>query len=264
MAPLAASRKRSLADMQNTDVQPQPSEYNDRDYIREVLQLDEGRTETSFDEELAKEAESLGIVVEKPEPTEGKENAHHSMCESAITVASHHARTASSGSQGSNSTGMTSRSSLDTAMPATRKRSTAHRKSLSFGEYEKFLTQAEEDRKQENMAYSPPPIPPEPAPSLFSVSTRRSYVSIRNGIRNRFRLRRRNSSKEELKYVLVSSLFFLHTTKWTASAAAAPGGPAERHSLLSSFFIGAGPKPPGLAALEKHLEKRFIIEVTKS
>jgi hypothetical protein len=242
MAPLVASRKRSLADMQHTEVQPQPAEYNDRDYIREVLQLDEGRTETSFDEELAKEAESLGIVVEKPEPAEGKENAHHSMCESAITVASHHARTASSGSQGSNSTGMTSRSSLDTAMPTTRKRSTAHRKSLSFGEYEKFLTQAEEDRKQENMAYSPPPIPPEPAPSLFSVSTRRSYVSIRNGIRNRFRLRRRNSSKEELKYVLISSFFLSSYYEMDGLRGSGPRR-ASGASLTSIFFLHGG-RPP--------------------
>jgi hypothetical protein len=38
----------------------------------------------------------------------------------------------------------------------------------------------------------------------------------------------------------------------SASAAAAPGGPAERHQQTQTFFSlwGQAPKPPGLAALE--------------
>ncbi|PBP19928.1 hypothetical protein BUE80_DR009231 [Diplocarpon rosae] len=38
-------------------------------------------------------------------------------------------------------------------------------------------------------------MPWEPAPSLFSVSTRKSYISIKNGVKNTFKLRRAKSSQ---------------------------------------------------------------------
>jgi phosphoserine phosphatase len=44
--------------------------------------------------------------------------------------------------------------------------------------------------------------------------------------------------------------------KRTATTAVAPGGPAERHSPLISFFMGASPQTPGLAALERELKRR--------
>lgn len=196
MAPI--SRKRSLADMQHTDAMI-PAEFNDDDYFREVLQLDEGRTEAFFDDDLTREAEKLGITITRlPTPNQ---NSYDSLCESAVTVASHQ-RTASSGSQGSNSTGITSTSSnehFDTFTPMQSRKRNSARRSLSFSEYEKYLGQME---KQHNstLGLVPPPIPAEPAPSLFSVSTRRSYQSIRNGFKNRFRLRRKNSaSRDDLK-----------------------------------------------------------------
>ena len=182
--------------MQHTDG-ALPAEYDDGGFLREVLQLDEGQTEAAFDEDITKEAERLGITISRP-PTPNQD-AHISMCESALTVQSQHARTASSGSQGSNSTGMTSRSSnenLDHLAPMqTRKRSNT-RRSLSFSDYEKYLNHY---ALQTSSSIIPPPIPNEPAPSLFSVSTRRSYQSIRNGFKTRFRLRRNKPSKDDLR-----------------------------------------------------------------
>jgi hypothetical protein len=93
MAPLPL--KRSLADMQHTD-RALPAEYNDSDYVREVLQLEGGQTEEAIDQQLVKEAEKLGITIAPP-PTP-KNDPHVSMCDSAITVGSHHARTGSTGS----------------------------------------------------------------------------------------------------------------------------------------------------------------------
>lgn len=194
MAPI--SRKRSLADMQHTD-STLPTEYSDSDYCREVLQLEDGQTEEAVDQNLTKEAEELGITISRP-PTPNN-NPHISICESAITVGSHHARTGSTGSEGSNSTGMTSRSSneqLDGLTPAQVRKRPVSRRSLSFSEYEKYLAQTEAQDAAKS-GYNIPPIPNEPAPSLFSVSTRKSYVSIKNGIKNRFRFRRNRTSLDE-------------------------------------------------------------------
>jgi hypothetical protein len=186
--------------MQHTDGTP-PVEYNDANYCREVLQLEEGRTEPLLDDELAQQAEKLCITITRPSTP--NPNVRDSVCDSAVTVASDHARTASSGSQESNSTGMTSRLSNelldDLDLVQTRKRSNARRRSLSFSEYEKYVaqTQAQQNNK---LAFVPPQIPAEPASSVFSVSTRRSYQGIRNGFKNRFRARRKTSgSKDNLK-----------------------------------------------------------------
>ncbi len=190
-------RKRSLSDMQHAD-SPLPAEFSDRDYIVEVLQLDEGQTEALVDESLTMEAERLGITISRPNtPSDERRRhaTHDSLCESAGTTPSHH-RTASSGSHGSASTGITSRSSneqLDNQQA--RKRSSA-RRSLSFTEYEKYLAQYGAHTTKPVL---PPPPPAEPAPSIFSVSTRKSYVSIKNGFRNRFKMRRTKSSQEDSK-----------------------------------------------------------------
>lgn len=173
-----------------------PAEYNDADYFREVLQLDEAQTEAFLNDELTRQAEVLGITIRTSlTPTQ---HAHDSMCESAVTVVSHQ-RTASTGSQGSNSTGMTSTSSnehSDDFTPVqTRKRSTA-RSSLSFSEYEKYLAQVEKQYVSK-LGSVPAPMAAEPAPSLFSVSTRKSYQSFRNGFKNRFRVRRKTATSRD-------------------------------------------------------------------
>jgi len=188
-------RKRSLSDMQNAEGLV-PVEYNDEEYFREVLQLGNGQTEALFDESLTKEAEKLGITISRPPSSNAQNPNHDSMRDSGMTVGSHH-RTASSGSQGSVSTGMTSRSSneLDSAGHVRKRPST--RRSLSFTEYDKYLSQHEAQEAMKTGVVMPPPMPAEPAPSLFSVSTRRSYVSIKNGIKNKLQFRRKKSFQEE-------------------------------------------------------------------
>jgi hypothetical protein len=186
--------------MQNVEA-PVPAEYNDEDYLYEVLQLNDSQTEALVDEKLTREAEKLGITISRP-PTPNTQNAaHNSMCESAMTLASHRARTASSGSQGSVSTGMTSRSSneqLNNSTPLHARKLSISRRTPSFMEYEKYLAQHEAQEAMKT-GIVPPPIPSEPAPSLFSVSTQRSYVSIKNGIKHRFRIRRNKTYQEEVK-----------------------------------------------------------------
>ena len=186
------TRKRSLDDMQSTDG-TLPTEYSESDYARDVLQLEHGQTEDAIDRNLTKEAEELGIAIARP-PT-ANDNPHVSMSESAMTVASHHARTGSTASEGSHSTGMTSRSSTGDTNTLHANRPVS-RRSLSFSEYEKYLIQTEAQEAAKS-GYNPPPIPFETAPSLFSVSTRRSYVSIKNGIKSRLRFRKSRKSSDE-------------------------------------------------------------------
>jgi hypothetical protein len=196
----AIPRKRSLADMQNTDAAV-PAEYSDENYFCEVLQLEEGQTEASFDVKLAQEAEMFGVTISRPPTANGRNENHNSVCESALTGLSHHARTASSGSQGSASTSMTSRSSneqLDNATPLHARKRPISRRSLSFTEYEKYLAQ-HEAQEAIRSGVVPPPIPMEPAPSLFSVSTRRSYVNIKKGIKSKFRLRTSKGNQDDSK-----------------------------------------------------------------
>ena len=179
-------------------------EFNDADYAREVLQLEGGVTEDVYENVLTKEAEKMGIIIARsPTPSQA---AYNSMRESAITATSHHARTTSSGSQGTISTGLTSRSSCGDSTPSQTTRRSNHRRSLSFSGYENLAVQTIAG------FFSSTQAPTEPAPSLFSVSTRRSFSSIRSGIKNRFRLRRSKSTQDHFMSVHVTPLWNLANT----------------------------------------------------
>lgn len=193
-------------------------EYNDSEYCREVLLLDPGVTEAIYDDTLAQDAEALGITTLRPAtPAKKDQNvAHTSMSESTITMRSHHARTLSSGSQDSDSTGMTSRSSTEQFDPGRIpvRRRTIPKRSLSFSEYTKYLILAEE-QDTALRGFVPPPIPTEPAPSLFSVSTRRSMKSIksiRKRIQKRMIFRRDNSSHNDLNSCICCRDIFKKST----------------------------------------------------
>lgn len=155
------------------------TEFNDTDYFDEVLSFEGGEdTEEGIDHALASEAAILGIEV-APLIT-----SYDSLYDSTGTVQSRHARTGSSASQISQTTNATSRSSSDDAKN--------NGVSASFDEYDQFIQQLD--------LYPPPSQPAyQQAPSLFSVSTKKSYSSIRDGIKSRFRLRRNKPSTAELK-----------------------------------------------------------------
>lgn len=171
-----------------------PVEFNDAEYTREVLQLGGGVTEDAFDDVLSKEAEKLGIIV-APSPTPSQA-AYNSMRESAITATSRHARTTSSGSQRTISTGLTSRSSMGDSTPVHVKKRSNIRRSLSFSGYDHLAVQT-------ITGFSSTKTSADPAPSLFSVSTSRSFSSIRSGIKSRFRLRRTKSTQGDFMLVSV-------------------------------------------------------------
>jgi hypothetical protein len=190
---MVISRKRSISDVEKKDTDT-PEELRNKDYEKEVLQLKDEVDETATDEALVKGASAFGIIVAHP-TTAG--NCHTSLCDSAITVGSKHDRCSSMDSQGSASTGMTSRSSDEHLGLSNEGRPTSRRQSsVSFSEYESFLEQVAMQQVARN-SY-PSPMPAEPTPSLFSVSTRRSYASIKSNFKNRFKIRRGKTSTGNL------------------------------------------------------------------
>ncbi|PQE06835.1 IBR domain-containing protein [Rutstroemia sp. NJR-2017a WRK4] len=196
---LPALRIRSHVDMQHNDA-VRPAEFNDDEYNREVLQLEgKGQTETLLDERLNKEAEKLGISI--TEPTAILEDLIETSFSDSAAADSDHTRTASSVSQNSSSTGLTSRSSTEnlensSTTPFCGTRSTS-RRSLSFHDYEKYLEQIDEQNTKS--VHPVPAIPPsEPAVSLFSISTRRSYASFKNGLRKKIFARRSRDRGEQV------------------------------------------------------------------
>jgi hypothetical protein len=164
-------KERSLYDMHDLE------EFRDIDYCKIVLGLNE-KSEHGLDEELSQTAAALGIKISPP-------TGHSSISESAVTLGSSHTRTASTGSQASISTTATSRTSVENSP----RRRSSTRRSLSFSEYDKYVEQV----------VFLHPIPADPAPSLFSISTKKSYSSLKSGLRQKLRLRKSKVSLENVR-----------------------------------------------------------------
>ncbi len=103
---------------------------------------------------------------------------------SANSATTGHARNSSTDSNASTSTAPTTPSSTHESPPADmaglaviRRKS----KTLSFTQYDKYLTLVDRNLKQPKFAHQPPPEP-DVAPSIFSVSTRKSYRSIKRSL----------------------------------------------------------------------------------
>lgn len=188
-------KKRSLADMQRTSG-PVPQEFNDADYDREVLQL-EGTCETAVDEALTREAITLGVDISQTFVS--SQIGHVSVCDSTATVGSEHLRTSSMESEASASTGITSLSSNEQSIasmpPITRK--ITEKRPLSFSAYDRLLAQleAQEQARIEALGHT---VSSKRAPSIFSVSTQKSYNGMKNSFKSHFKLRRNKASTRNL------------------------------------------------------------------
>ncbi|KAI3392176.1 hypothetical protein diail_6094 [Diaporthe ilicicola] len=166
-----------------------PDELNDLSYLVEVLRSVE--TEQHIEQDLITRAAALGISI--PTPPSPAEDSNSPGAESDATLSSTHARNTSSGSDNTTHTAMTSNppSRPDTGAepheqapppPSSRVRS----RSLNFSTYDKYLAQLEPNLCQPKILKRPP-TPTNPAPSIFSVSTRKSYISIKNGLKAKVR-----------------------------------------------------------------------------
>ncbi|KAK8122506.1 hypothetical protein PG984_011176 [Apiospora sp. TS-2023a] len=179
-----------------------PPELSDADFLSQVLQTRADNTERWLDD-LINKAASLGISISRPSTalSAAAEPSNFRTAESSVTLETSHTRTASTGSNGSSSTAMTSdddnHQQLSPQKPninnnnngiLTRRRS----RTLTFAQYDKYLAQINPNINQPKFLLIPPP-PPErtSAPSLFSVSTRKSYNGLRNGF---LKIRRKRKS----------------------------------------------------------------------
>jgi hypothetical protein len=174
-------------------------ELTESDFLNEVLLVPTSNTET-FLEGLIAKATSLGIPTSRSSSVlsiTGKASTFStSGAESHVTIDTSHARTASTGSKGSASTRLTSTSSEDGIQEITnnvlmRKRS----RILTFAQYEKYLAQVNPNLNQPKFLALPTTERASSTPSLFSVSTRKSYIGLRNGLS---KMRRRNKSTPQL------------------------------------------------------------------
>ncbi|KAK6860272.1 IBR domain-containing protein [Apiospora arundinis] len=183
-----------------------PPELSDAEFLSQVLQTRADNTERWLND-LINEAASLGISISRPSTAlsaaaAAEEPSNFRTAESSVTLDTSHTRTASSGSNGSSSTAMTSdddnqhhylpqkpnHDNNNTAGFLTRRRSRA----LTFAQYDKYLAQINPNMTQPKFL-SIPPVPREraSAPSLFSVSTKKSYNGLRNGF---LKIRRKRKS----------------------------------------------------------------------
>ncbi|KAI9893075.1 MAG: hypothetical protein M1814_000622 [Vezdaea aestivalis] len=187
------TKKQSLANIRDSESSAkQAPELDDPFYCRHVLQLESSQTEDGIDSFYHREALDLGIELAPDDLEEPSGTLTNSASTATVTSANVRSRTSSRASQ---STGITAPSAHAHAPPLLHSKSSpphAHgmtlRRSLSFTEYERFLAQAQ-SRDLAFLAVSPvslptpsPALSPSSAPSLFSVSTRKSYFSIKRGI----------------------------------------------------------------------------------
>ncbi|KAI1392265.1 uncharacterized protein F4822DRAFT_425476 [Hypoxylon trugodes] len=159
-----------------------PPELRDIDYTTQVLLFSPENTESYFRDLIAK-ATKLGIVVSRPSSVVSIDDKRNtSGAESSITMDTSHARTTSTGSGGSASTKLTIHS-LNNRPPEPLARIGARKRprALTFAQYENYLAQVEPDLNQPRFM-SPSSAETEAAPSIFSISTNRSYLSIRRGL----------------------------------------------------------------------------------
>ncbi|KAI8957287.1 hypothetical protein F5Y11DRAFT_360955 [Daldinia sp. FL1419] len=168
-------------------------ELREADYLDQVLRLSPENTEAYLNKLIMK-ATNLGITFTRPSSAASMNNKRNpSGAKSSITIHIDHARTVSTGSQGSASTALTSHSSINGGLEPTgriiaRKRSRA----LTFAQYENYLAQVEPNLTQPKFV-SPSSTESKSTPSIFSVSTNKSYLSFRKGL-SKFRRRRKTQS----------------------------------------------------------------------
>lgn len=163
-------------------------EFNDAEYCKDVLHLDPATTELDVDAALEKQASALGIAL----TTSALGDARDVPNETVDTEREmEHARTESSCSQETTSTGITSpRASNDnTTTNSLNNPKSGIRRSLSFSEYDRFLARAHIPTTREA------PAMVSNGPSLFSAATKKSMTSFRNGIRRRILSRKEKAAE---------------------------------------------------------------------
>lgn len=165
-------------------------------YLKEVLQLQDGMSEETLDDALEQEAQKLGLSVAKRPHTKARKRT--STCDSYLTTVTDDAGTESTKSRRTDWTMATSICpSKENVVLRALTTPAAKRESQSFLNYESFLLRSRtQDALRTGFGSSPTP-----EPSLFSMSSRRSYASIKQSLKNRLSLGRRKTMSN-IRFVL--------------------------------------------------------------
>ncbi|KAH8711027.1 hypothetical protein HC256_007855 [Beauveria bassiana] len=155
------------------------TDVNQDDYAREVLGLDAGITEDAIDADLVAKANSLGIASS----TLQKRNTSSAF--SSSTFGSTMDQTFSATSS---STHATPRSSIFAASST----DLAHSGAGSFALYDQFLASVDTPLEQVRFRKGSLPAANSSAQSLFSVSTHKSFSSVKSGFKSRSWWRKRS------------------------------------------------------------------------
>ena len=175
-------------------------ELSDADFYREVFHVDSTCSQISAEKQLLAKASELGIDLPSPIATQHDSCGDSRAQSQNSTIATYHARTFSSTSYDSTSTDLTAPSAAADAtdseassQPAKARRS----KDLRFSHYDKYLENLEPTLDQPRFFKGhPSPSADSSSQSIFSVSSRMSYLGIKDGIR---RMRRRKKTESSLE-----------------------------------------------------------------
>ncbi|KAI0476137.1 hypothetical protein GGR56DRAFT_641359 [Xylariaceae sp. FL0804] len=175
-------------------------ELRDVDYLAEVLQLSVEKTEAYFNT-LVMKAADLGISTSRP-PTavSAADKRDTPGADSHATSDASHIRTASTGSEDSTATALTVHSSRDCHDVAAKVLAGRRSRKLSFTQYEHYLSQVDPNLNQPKFI-SLATADSESNASLFSVGTRRSYISIKRGLT---KMRRRRKTLPYPEALMIS------------------------------------------------------------
>lgn len=168
-------------------------------YLSKVFSLPEGSTEAGIDNALRARAADLGILTMQPQSPRYSSLSEPSADDRAADSESDMSRRATSNwvdiadtatttgppSQRPSPAGAASEVSVTSGSPLSKKRS----RNLSLSQYDKYLTHVDPNLKQPKFIKELP-VAAEAAPSLFSIGSKRSVMSLKRTLKAKVRWRR--------------------------------------------------------------------------
>lgn len=195
---VSAQMSAAAVDMGRAPATEPPPEQPEHEFLTEVLQLPSEDFQAYF-EGLIKRAAQLGISVSRPNSSKSfHDKRNTSGADSSVTIDTNHVRTVSTSSQNSDDTAISSVSTKDGNRDAQESiLSRSRPQNLTFAQYEAYLQQTDKAMDQPSFLSSPPAQEQVPA-SVFSMSTRKSYKSIKQSLSKMRRKRKTTPSPEFL------------------------------------------------------------------
>ncbi|GAB1311739.1 hypothetical protein MFIFM68171_01949 [Madurella fahalii] len=172
---------------------PALPELRDADYLREVLGYDGDATEADVEQEMMVKAAALGVELPVSRRPDTQDDPSTPTGESAHTLVLQHGRTVSSASDETAATALTLQTSNHSiAVPATATEVSSRRRSrsLTFTQYEKYLSQVDPALDQPKFLRPNQDKAERSAGIVMRSGTRRRVRGLTQSLANRLRKRR--------------------------------------------------------------------------